>query len=84
MAHLELTPDAVVTGLNPIGGARPCDETPRALAVSSLWALDALEELREERPHVAELESIGNERGLPTCLRGSDQQPERQSAPASE
>ncbi len=81
MAYLNITPDAEVTGLNPIGSASPCDETPRALGVSALWALDALEELRETQPHVLELTTIGNSAGLPTCLRDSDQHPERQRAP---
>jgi len=84
MAHLEITADASVTGLNPRGAAKPCNETSRALGASSLWALDALEELREEQPHIAELESVGNTAGSPTCLRDSDQHPERQSAPTSE
>ncbi|MGI8416267.1 MAG: hypothetical protein ACR2P2_08720 [Nakamurella sp.] len=81
MAYLNITPDAEVTGLNPTGSASPCDETPRALGISALWALDALEELRETQPHVLELTTIGESAGLPTCLRDSDQHPERQRAP---
>lgn len=81
MAYLNVTPDAKVTGLDPTGSASPCDETPRALGVSALWALDALEELREAQPHVLELTNVGNSAGLPTCLRDSDQHPERQRAP---
>lgn len=84
MAHLDVTPEAEVTGLNPIGSASPCNETPRALGVSALWALDALEELREAQPHVPELVTVGKSAGLPTCLRDSDQHPERQRAPQSD
>jgi hypothetical protein len=81
MAYLDVTPDAEVTGLNPIGSASPCSETSWALNVSALWALDALEELREAQPHVPELVTVGSSAGLPTCLRDSDQHPERQRAP---
>lgn len=81
MAYLNVTPDAEVTGLNPTGSASACDETPRALSVSALWALDALEELRETRPNVPQLTAVGDSAGLPTCLRDSDQHPELQRAP---
>ena len=84
MAYLDVTSDAQVTGLNPTGSASPCDETPRALGASALWALDALEELRETRPNVLELTTVGNSAGLPTCLRDSDQHPERQRGPQAD
>lgn len=81
MAYFNITHDGQVTGLNPTGSASPCAETPLALAVAALWALNALEELRENRPHVRELTTVGNSAELPTCLRDSDQHPERQRAP---
>lgn len=71
-AYFDVTTDGEVRGLNPIGSARFCDETLRALGAAALWALGALEELREDRPHVPDLESVGNaaERvaGLPSQL----------------
>lgn len=36
-AYLDVTTDGEVTGLNPIGSARFCDETPRALGAAALW-----------------------------------------------
>ena len=81
LAYLDVDSEGKLTDLNPIGAAKPSDETPRALGVAALWALDAVEELRDGRPHIAELTAVGDAAELPTCLRDSDQHPERQHAP---
>lgn len=67
-------------GVNWQGSAGSSGELIRAMAVSGLWALYALEVCRDGQPHAAEVVGIGERVGLPVDLRASDQHPERQPA----
>jgi hypothetical protein len=77
-AHLAITPAGVQNELSAAGALHPSDEVPRALGLSALWSLYVLEQLRDGRPHAAEVARIGDAASLPTDLRASDQYPERQ------
>lgn len=80
-AHLAVTPAGVQHNLSAAGALNPSDEVPRALALSALWSLYVLEQLRDGQPHATAVERIGSEASLPTDLRASDQHPERQPRP---
>jgi hypothetical protein len=75
---LAVTPAGVQGSISAAGALRPCGEVSRALALSALWSLYVLEQLREGQPHAATVAHIGDEASLPTDLRPSDQHPERQ------
>lgn len=77
-AHLAITPAGVQNDLSAAGALNPSDEVPRALGLSALWSLYVLEQLRDGRPHAAEVACIGDKASLPTDLRTSDRYPERQ------
>lgn len=77
-SHLTFDPGWVANGVNWRGTSGNEGELIRALAVSSLWALYALEVCRDGQPHALEVIEIGHRAGLPVDLRFSDQQPELQ------
>ena len=77
-AYLAVTPAAGQRNISAAGTLHPSIEVPRALALSALWSLYVLEQIREGQPHAATVAQIGREASLPTDLRDSDQHPERQ------
>lgn len=65
------------------GTLRRCEEISSGLALSALWAMDALEELRTGQPNVAQLNEVGDAAELPYTLRHSDRRPHLQHPPAT-
>ena len=77
-SHLAVTPAGVQGNISAAGALHPSGEVPQALALSALWSLYVLEQLRQGQPYAATVAHIGHEASLPTDLRASDQHPERQ------
>lgn len=77
-SYLTFDPSWTPRGVNWRGSGGSSGELIRAMAVSGLWALYALEVCRNGQPHAAEVVDIGERVGLPVDLRASDQHPERQ------
>jgi hypothetical protein len=77
--HLVVIPAGVQNDLSAAEALKPSDEVPRALALSALWSLYVLEQLRDGQPHATADARIGDEASLPTDLRASDRHPERQA-----
>ncbi|WP_422743608.1 hypothetical protein ACN27E_18370 [Mycobacterium sp. WMMD1722] len=79
-AHFDITPppEVVIGRTSPFGAELDSPELIRGMAVSSLWALYALEVSRAGHPNAAEVLSLGEEAGLPVDLRASDLRPHLQ------
>ena len=59
----------------------PMTELPRALGVSSVWAMDVLERLRVGQPNLAKVEEIACAGVIPIDLARDDKKPELQLPP---
>ncbi len=77
-AHLAVTPAEGQRDISVDGALRPSIDVLLTLALSALWSLYVLEQIREGQPHAATVAQIGRDARLPTDLRESDQHPERQ------
>lgn len=63
------------------GELKPMTELPRALGVSSVWAIDVLERLRDGQPNLAKIEEIAGAGVIPIDLARDDKKPELQLPP---
>jgi hypothetical protein len=63
------------------GDLKPMTELPRALGVSSVWAIDVLERLRVGQPNLAKVEEIARAGVIPIDLARDDKKPELQLPP---
>jgi hypothetical protein len=77
-AYLGIGPSVGQYEISAAGDLRPSVDVPRVLALSALWSLHVLEQIREGQPHAAAVAQIGRESSLPADLRASDQHPEWQ------
>lgn len=79
-AHFDITPppNVVVGEINPAGSGLESIELVRAMAVSSLWAIYALEVSKDGHPDAGGVLRLGQEAGLPVDLRASDLRPHLQ------
>jgi hypothetical protein len=81
--HLDIVPSGRQYKISAAGTLRPSGDVPLALALSALWSLQVLEQIREGQPHAETVAQIGRESSLPADLRASDQHPERQPGTVS-
>jgi hypothetical protein len=63
------------------GELKPMTELPRALSVSSVWAIDVLERLRVGQPNLDKVEEIARAGVIPIDLARDDRMPELQLPP---